>query len=176
MSNTSIRESLERISARITGRPDIAKVKNSSAVATLADGLLCQTRGPNSEAVTTDMPAAMGGTGIAPNPGWLFRAALASCGATTIAMRAAKLGIPLSLLEVTVESESDNRGILGLDAEVPACFTQLTTRVRIGSHEASADTLEELVRWADAHSPVGCTVCRTSEYTLAVEVVPPEAS
>jgi hypothetical protein len=35
-------------------------------------------------------------------------------------MRAAELGIPLQRLEVTVDSESDDRGILGMDEAIPA--------------------------------------------------------
>ena len=35
-------------------------------------------------------------------------------------MRAAKLGVALSNLEVTVETDSDLRGILGLDENVAA--------------------------------------------------------
>jgi hypothetical protein len=36
--------------------------------------------------------------------------------------------------------------------------------------------LEELVHWADAHSPVGCTICSDEGYELQVEVVPPGAA
>ena len=53
-----------------------------------------------------------GGGAAAPTPGWLVRAALASCAATTIAMRAAELDIALTRLEVTAESETDMRGLL----------------------------------------------------------------
>jgi uncharacterized OsmC-like protein len=66
------------------------------------------------------MPTGVGGGSSAPSPGWLARAALASCDATVIAMRAAELGIPLQGLEVTVDSESDDRGLLGMDDAVPA--------------------------------------------------------
>ncbi len=56
----------------------------------------------------------------APSPGWLLRAAEASCVATLITMRAAMLGIDLDTLEVTVDSVSDDRGLLGVDDTVPA--------------------------------------------------------
>ena len=54
--------------------------------------------GSHGETVITDMPTAMGGDGAGPNPGWLLRASMASCTATAIAMRAARLGITLSRL------------------------------------------------------------------------------
>lgn len=39
---------------------------------------------------------------------------------TLVAMRAAMLGIILETLEVTVDSQSDDRGLLGIDEAVPA--------------------------------------------------------
>ena len=74
--------------------------------------------GPGGESLTTDMVRSVGGTASAPSPGWLLRAAEASCVATLIAMRAAQVRIVLDELEVTVDSESDDRGILGVDESV----------------------------------------------------------
>lgn len=88
--------------------------------ARLVDGLRCEITGPYAEKVTTGMPPAIGGAGSAPSPGWLFRGALASCTATVIAMRAAKLGVALKVLEVTLETDCDHRGMLGLDGKVSA--------------------------------------------------------
>ena len=48
----------------------------------------------------------------------MFRAAYASCVATLIAMRAAEEGWSLGMLEVTIDSESDDRGILGISSAV----------------------------------------------------------
>ena len=66
------------------------------------------------------MATSLGGGGSAPSPGWLMRAALASCDATIVAMEAARAGIELTDLTVTVVSESDNRGVLGVGDAVPA--------------------------------------------------------
>src|SRR5947209_4993929 len=71
-------------------------------------------------AVTTDMPHSVGGGASAPTPAWLMRAALASCDATLVAMEAARDGVELTDLKVTVESESDFRGVLGVDDSVHA--------------------------------------------------------
>ena len=64
--------------------------------------------------LVSDMPKAIGGGGATPTPGWFLRAALANCDATAIAMRAAQRGLVLSALEVTVDSQADDRGLLGL--------------------------------------------------------------
>lgn len=171
MSVSSVREAIERVSAAISADPTKARAKNAPATARLAAGLQCELSGPYNERLITDMPRAMGGTASGPNPGWLLRGALASCTATVIAMRAAKLGVTLSSLEVTVESDSDNRGILGLDESVSAGLGGVRMKVKIGAATESSDALREIVAWADAHSPVGCTIRQAPEYLLEIEVL-----
>jgi uncharacterized OsmC-like protein len=114
------------------------------------------------------MPVDIGGTGSAPSPGWLLRAALANCDATVIAMRAAQLGILLERLEVTVGSESDDRGLLGLSDAVPPGPLGVRVTVRIAAKGASAEQLRELVQWAEQHSPVNDAVRRPVPVTTEV--------
>jgi uncharacterized OsmC-like protein len=148
-----------------------ARPKNLPATARLTEGLCCELSGPYNERLVTDMAPAMGGSASGPNPGWLLRGAIASCTATVIAMRAAKLGVALSNLEVTVETDSDLRGILGLDENVSAGHGRVRTKVTIGAPSASADVLREIVTWADRHSPVTCTVRQAPECSLEIQVV-----
>lgn len=171
MANSDIRSTLERLGLKIAAQPEKATAKYAPATATIEQGLKCRVTGPSGEHVETDMPPAMGGAASSPNPGWFFRASIAACCATVIAMRAALLGINLSKLEVTVESEGDHRGILGLNDQVSAAASSLRTNVRIGSDNTTAGRLEELVRWAAQHSPVGCTVQQAPENTLSVLVI-----
>jgi len=72
---------------------------------------------------------------------------------------------------VIVESQSDNRGLLGLDDDVSAAVIGLRTEVHIRAANASRDQLESLVRWSDAHSPVACTLrsALAAEVEVAVE-------
>jgi uncharacterized OsmC-like protein len=154
----------------LAGQPEKAKAKNAPATARLLEGLRCEATGPNGERLHTDMPPAMGGAASAPNPGWVLRAAVASCTATVIAMRAARLGIELTTLEVTIESWSDNRGLLGLDEKISAGLSSLLTRVKIGAADVSAEQLRELAQWGDRHSPVACTTRIPPSFALEVEV------
>jgi len=170
MSDPSVREAIDKLGAAIRAEPAKAKAKNVPATARLTDGLKFEVSGPNKERVLTDMPAPMGGGATAPNPSWFLRAGMASCAATVIAMRAAKLGIALTELEVTVESDSDLRGILGLDDKVSAGLNPMRTKVRIGG-DADPLVLQAPVEWADAHSPVGCTIRNAAVCSLDVEVV-----
>jgi uncharacterized OsmC-like protein len=170
VSEPGIREALENLGAKLSADPSKARVKNAAATARLAGGLRCEVSGPKDERMATDMPPAMGGQGAAPNPGWYLRAGMAACTATTIAMRAAKLGIALDTLEVTVESESDSRGLLGIEAGVSAALGDIRTRVKIGG-KAEPRALRELVEWGDAHSPVGCTVSKAIACSLEIETI-----
>ena len=169
MSDATVREAIERLSATFATEPAKARVK-SAATARLAEGLRCEVTGLRNERIGTDMPASIGGKGSAPNPGWYLRAAVASCTATVIATRAAKLGITLSHLEVTVESEGDQRGLLGLDERISAAMDGWRMKVAIKG-DAPAAALRDLVTWADAHSPVGCTVREPADCALEVQVI-----
>jgi uncharacterized OsmC-like protein len=170
MSDPGVREAIEKLSSAISADPAKARAKGVPATARWSEGLKCEVTGPRGERALTDMPPPMGGAGSAPNPGWYLRGAIASCTATVIAMRAARLGIALETLEVTVESDADHRGLLGLDESVSAGQSALRTKVRIAG-KADAQKLRELVAWADAHSPVGCTVKDSPPCSLDVEVL-----
>src|SRR5258706_16091451 len=171
MTIPNVRDAIEKLSASISADVNKARARNTPATARLTDGLRCELTGPRNERCVTDMPQAMGGNGSAPNPGWLLRGALASCTASVIAMRAARLGISLRELEVTVDTDSDLRGILGLDEKISAGQSAMRMKVRIASPDASPEKLREIVAWADAHSPVTCTIRQAPACSLDVEVV-----
>jgi uncharacterized OsmC-like protein len=168
---TSVRDAIEKLSKVFAEQPQKACSRNTSATAVLEDGLKFQVTGPHGERLSTDMPPALGGGGSAPNPGWLLRASLASCNASVIAIRAAEIGVTLTSLEVSVSSESDSRGLIGTDAGVSAGLFGLRTHVKIAAKDATPEQLREIVQWADAHSPVGCTIRESPTNTVDVEVL-----
>ncbi len=154
MSDERVRWAIGSAVAYLTEHPDDAKSTDSAAVATLVDGLVVRVTGSDGSSITTDMVPSVGGTGSAPSPGWLLRSAEASCVATLIAMRAAMLEITLDTLEVTVDSESDDRGILGIDESVPAGPLSTRVAVRLTADGVDHATLEEIARWGVKHCPV----------------------
>jgi uncharacterized OsmC-like protein len=164
-----IRQSLVSVAQHFAAHPQDALSRDSTAVAMVEDGLRVRAQGPGGFELVSDMPKAVGGGGSAPSPGWLLRAALANCDASVIAMRAAQLGIVLSRLEVTVDSDSDDRGVLGLAEGVPAGPLRVRVLVRIASDFATPAVLHDLVHWAEAHSPVGDALRRV--VPCATEVV-----
>jgi uncharacterized OsmC-like protein len=168
---SNVAEAIAKLTKVFTEQPEKARTKNAAATAVIQEGLRFQVTGPAGERVLTDMPPPMGGAGSGPNPGWLLRAALASCNATVIVMRAAQLGVSLKTLEITVESDSDNRGLLGLDERVSAGLGNLRTKVKIGAEGATPAQLRDIVAWGEAHSPVGCTIRQAPNATTDVEIV-----
>jgi uncharacterized OsmC-like protein len=170
MARSPIADALDSLSKAIEANPDKARAKYVPATATILSGLKCRVTGPSGEQIETDMPAAMGGGNSGPNPGWFFRASLAACCSTVIAAQAARLGINLTNLEVTVEGDGDNRGILGLDDRISAGHSVIRTNVQIGAQNATPEQLQELVKWAEEHSPVGRTVRDAPANTLRVVI------
>ena len=161
-----IRSAIESAVGHLSANPDDARSIDSAAVATMVDGLVVQVSGPGGASLTTDMVPSVGGTASAPSPGWLLRAAEASCVATLIAMRAAVLGITLHSLEVSVDSESDDRGLLGMDDTIPAGPLSGRVRVRLAADGVDAATLDEVARWGVAH----CPVCDALERPVPIAV------
>jgi hypothetical protein len=66
-----------------------------------------------------------------------MRAALAACDATLVAMEAARDGMELTDLEVSVESESDFRGVLGVDPTVQPGPLAMCVGIRVAAANAS---------------------------------------
>jgi uncharacterized OsmC-like protein len=132
--------------------------------------LRCEVSGPAGEKAVTDMPEPMGGGASGSNPGWLLRASMASCTATVIAMRAAMLGIELRSLEVTVQSESDARGLVGIP-DVPTALSGMRISIKIGADGVDESKLRDLATWSEAHSPVSCTLRERPPVAVEVSVV-----
>ena len=156
----AIRTAMEGASAYLAEHPDEAHYTDSLASARVVDGLHVRVDGPAGEVLETDMPSAVGGAGSAPSPGWFVRAAVAACVASLATMRAAQLGLGGFSIEVDVDSESDDRGILGLDASVPGGPLSMRIGLRMAADGAGLETLEELAVWAVEHCPVSDAVRR----------------
>jgi len=151
--------------------PDKRHGTPPGAVAVLEDGLRCRVDGPGGVKIITDMPAKVGGQETAPSPGWYLRGAHAACDATMMAVRDAQQGISLAKLVVAVDSEFDNRGMIGADDSVPPWPLSTSVAVRISASGLPPERLREFVSWAEAHSPVGDTVSRAVPGKFKVEII-----
>lgn len=149
----SIRTALDRNVKAVTLRPAVGQ-GTARTVARMRPGLACEvTDGPYS--LTVGMTEKYGGTAAGPNPGVLGRGALASCLTLGIAMWAARLGVELTGLEVTVEADYDVRGELGVSDAVRPGYLAMRYQIAVESPAPEADVrrlLEVAVRtssWLD---------------------------
>jgi uncharacterized OsmC-like protein len=166
-----IRSAIEKASGYLAENPRAATGTDAAATAVLEEGLRFRVEGPKGN-VTTDMSESVGGGASAPTPGWLLRAALAACDASTVAMEAARDGIEVSDLRVSVESDSDFRGVLGVDGGAHPGPLEVRTRIEVAAPEATEEELREIVRRAEQRSPVRDALAREVSMTSLVVTGP----
>lgn len=101
---------------------------------------------------------AIGGTHVAPVPGDLLCAALASCQESSLRMVANVLGVRLVKLRVAVRAKVDVRGTLGMNALVPVGFQSMLVNISLqpapGTHPLR---VSQLIRSAER----ACVVLQT---------------
>jgi uncharacterized OsmC-like protein len=168
----SIAEAVANAARYLTDHPDEARYRDSAAIAHLVEGLRVEVRGADGSTLQTDMPTGIGGTATGPSPGWLFRAAIASCVASLIAIRAAVLEWDLASVEVSVDSESDDRGILGMAEDIPAgpLSTRIAVTLAVGGKRPG--DVEGLVQWAVDHCPVSDAIGRAVPLEVTIRPEP----
>src|SRR4051812_35854426 len=171
----AIRNAVERASGYLREHPEAAFGTDAAATAVHEEGLRFRVEGPNGD-VTTDMSESVGGGATAPTPGWLMRAALAACDATTVAMEAARDGIELSDLTVSVESDTDFRGVLGVEGAPHPGPLAIRVRIELAAPDATEEQLREIVRRAEAHSPVRDAIARDVSMSTEIETPSPATS
>jgi hypothetical protein len=114
MATKDIAAAVQRVESVLKRRPAAGIHDDAPATARWQTGMRVVASHANGTQMLTDMPTELGGSGDQVTPGWLFRAGLASCCATRIAMGAAAAGIELAMLEVLASSRSDTRGLFGM--------------------------------------------------------------
>jgi uncharacterized OsmC-like protein len=170
-----IRSAIEKASGYLAENPDAATATDAAATAVREEGLRFRVEGPKG-ALTSDMSESVGGGASAPTPGWLLRASLAACDATLVAMEAARAGIELSDLTVSVESDSDFRGVLGVDGGTHPGPLAIRTRIELAAPDATEEQLREIVQRAEERSPVHDALVREVSMSTELETVSPAPS
>ena len=150
MTMQDVAAAMQRVETVLQRRPEMGLHDDAPAAARWEGGTRVVSSHANGTQMATDMPGELGGSGDQVTPGWLFRAGLASCAATRIAMGAAAEGIELAALEVVASSRSDTRGLLGHGGcataqPVPAGPRDVQLLVRISAHGVEPERLRALV-------------------------------
>jgi uncharacterized OsmC-like protein len=176
MTMHDVATAMQRAKQVLQRRPEAGLHDDAAAMACWQGGTRIISSHANGMHMSTDMPSELGGTGDQVTPGWLFRAGLASCLATCIAMAAADEGIELTKLEVLATSRSDARGLLGVrdgnDEPVFAGPSEVQLHVRIGAHGVAAEQLQALVRSSQLRSPISNVVQCATPLALQIEIAP----
>ena len=114
----TIKEKLERAAATVSARPTYGQ-RVYRNTATVEDGLTCRVT-EKDHSITVDVPKGMGGEDEGPSPSMFIRGALTSCVAIGVKMWAARLGVEVDRVDVSVETDVDARGQLGVcDSTAP---------------------------------------------------------
>ncbi|HXU52610.1 MAG TPA: OsmC family protein [Casimicrobiaceae bacterium] len=175
MVESNLAATLARAVNALGRRPDMGLHDDAPATARWDGDVRVATSHANGTTIQSDMPRELGGAGERITPGWLFRAGLAACATTSIAMAAAAQGIALTLLEIRVGSRSDTRGLLGMrdddGQQVYAGPQDLALDVRIAAPGVDADRLRKLVDDGCRCSPVPNAVQHALPMPIRVDVV-----
>ena len=162
-----IKTAFERNGKAVALRPSIGR-RTVVSRARIRDGVACHIEeGPWK--LTADLKKTSGGNETGPSPGVLGRAALGSCLAMGYVLWAAKLGVPLSSVEVEVQTDVDARGRYGI-AAIPPGYLDVRYTVTVESTAEESDILK-MIDQADAHSPLYDVFSRALKLRRKVLVV-----
>jgi uncharacterized OsmC-like protein len=114
---------------------------------------------------TNGEPPVLLGNNEGANPVEFLLHALAGCVTTTTVLHAAARGIRIRSLSTELEGVIDLQGLLALDPEVPAGYRNIRIRMHIEADCSDAE-LDQLLAFAQKHSPVCNTVCRPVPVTV----------
>ena len=138
-----IRKKILSLEKYFLTKTDAGPRPDTPARAVVEGGLRCRVHSPDGKSIFTDMSASLGGSATANSPGWLSRAAIASCDATLLAIRAAYQGIELDSIEVNVYASSDGRGMI-LDEGILPGSSEIRVLFDISARKASAEQVREI--------------------------------
>jgi uncharacterized OsmC-like protein len=108
---------------------------------------------------TNGEPPVLLGNNEGANPVEFLLHALAGCVTTTTVLHAAARGISIRSLSTELVGTLDLQGLLDLDPKVPAGYEGIRVRMRIDADCSDAE-IDDLLAFAERHSPVCNTVCR----------------
>lgn len=114
---------------------------------------------------TNGEPPVLLGNNEGANPVEFLLHALAGCVTTTTVLHAAARGIRIESIFTELEGDIDLQGLLALDDGVPAGYRAIRMRMDIDADCSDAE-LDDLLRFAQRHSPVCNTVCRPVPVTV----------
>ena len=114
---------------------------------------------------TNGEPPVLLGNNEGANPVEFLLHALAGCVTTTTVLHAAARGIRIESIASELEGDIDLQGLLALDDAVPPGYRAIRMKMDIVADCSDAE-LDDLLQFAQQHSPVCNTVCRPVPVTV----------
>jgi uncharacterized OsmC-like protein len=108
---------------------------------------------------TNGEPPVLLGDNEGANPVEFLLHALAGCVTTTFVLHAMARGIAIHTLSTELQGDLDLQGLLGLDDTVSPGYEQIRIRMHVTA-DCSDEEIDDLLAYAQMHSPVCNTVCR----------------
>jgi uncharacterized OsmC-like protein len=108
---------------------------------------------------TSGEPPVLLGNNEGANPVEFLLHALAGCVTTTFVLHAAARGIAIHALSTELEGDIDLHGLLGLNEDVFPGYRSIRVKLHVEA-DCSDEQLDDLLSFAQAHSPVCNTICR----------------
>jgi uncharacterized OsmC-like protein len=170
VTSQELRELYELKAGVLGRRPEMAG-RAAQAVVRLEDRLACRVD-DGERSFLVDLPAEDGGNGRAPHPDQLMRASLGAGLAAGYRIWAARLGVAIEGIELTVACDEDARGPLGMPGAAVG-WQRLRVDVTITSDRPEAE-LREVVETANRTSPMLANLSRDIAQVHRLTVVPPE--
>jgi len=165
-----LKDLYERKRRAILRRPSFAHATGQARLR-LRDGLCCEVE-EGEWRTRIDQAVEAGGTGTAPHPAEVMRAAIVACLAMGYRQWGARLGVAIDAIDIDVLCETDVRGQLGI-ADVPIGWHRIMVDVCIASAAPEAD-VRRVVETADRLSPLLANLSPAIERVHRVRIVHPE--
>jgi len=108
---------------------------------------------------TNGEPPVLLGDNEGANPVEILLHALAGCVTTTFVLHAMARGIAIHALSTELEGDLDLHGLLGLNDDVSPGYKEIRVRMHVTA-DCSDEEIDDLLAYAQMHSPVCNTVCR----------------
>ncbi len=108
---------------------------------------------------TNGEPPMLLGDNEGANPVEFLLHALAGCVTTTFILHATARGIRIEELSTELDGDIDVQGLIGLNDTVTPGYQEIRIKMHVRA-DCPDEQLEDLLQYAQAHSPVCNTVCR----------------
>ncbi|MEE8434075.1 MAG: OsmC family protein [bacterium] len=171
-SMSKIKTAIERTVKVIEHTPSVGRV-TKKATARMVDGLKIEVREGEFKLIS-DMPEVLGGSNAGPSPGAFARMSLGACLVVGYAMWLSREEVPFEDIDVEVEGDQDQAGMLGVKESASPGHDSLRVKVNITSQAPQAE-IERVIDLADRHSPILHLVTKPVPVTRELNLMVPAA-